>query len=162
MIHLRTANAAGVLLDVAVLLLLMDFAMYWLHRLAHLPFLYRWVHHLHHRFENPRPLTLFVLHPLENLAFGGMWLSVISAAGFAGGFSFPGMIVYLALNVAFGVCGHLGVQPFGEKLSRWPLLRNFAGARFHARHHANEAGNFGFYTRVWDRLWRTGDPQEDA
>ena len=160
-IRLREASFPGIVCDGAVLMLVMDFAMYWLHRLAHHPVLYRWVHHLHHRFDNPRPLTLFVLHPLENIAFGSLWLGVITVAGIAGGFSFAGMILYLGLNVAFGVCGHLGVQPFGRRLRLLTVLRHFAGSVFHARHHANEAMNFGFYTRVWDRLWGTGDRHTD-
>ena len=54
-------------LDVLILLLIMEFAMYVLHRVVHLPWFYP-IHHLHHRYERPRPLDLFVLHPLENLS----------------------------------------------------------------------------------------------
>lgn len=90
--RLRPAGAVGVLLDVALLLAVLDFSMGWLHRLAHHPPLYRWVHHLHHRFDHPRPLTVFVLHRLENLAFGALWLAVIVAASPLGGFSLAGRL----------------------------------------------------------------------
>lgn len=156
-IIMRPPSIGGALLDTVVLLLVMDFAMYWGHRVAHHPLLFRWIHAWHHRYDNPRPLTLFVLHPLENFAFGGMWLAAITAAGVAGGFTSYGMLIYLTLNISFGVCGHLGVQPFRKTLTQLPLLRHFAGSHFHAVHHADEKRNFGFYTSIWDRLWGTGE-----
>lgn len=156
-IIMRPASFGGALLDTALLLLVMDFAMYWGHRVAHHRLLFPWIHSWHHRYDNPRPLTLFVLHPLENFTFGGMWLLAISGAGVAGGFTSYGMLIYLTLNIGFGICGHLGVQPFRKSLTRLPLLRNFAGSHFHATHHADETRNFGFYTSIWDRLWGTAE-----
>jgi sterol desaturase/sphingolipid hydroxylase (fatty acid hydroxylase superfamily) len=135
------------LADAAVLLLAMDAAMYLLHRLVHLEPFYGWFHALHHRYERPRPLTLFVLSPQEVLAFGGLWLAVI--------WIYPpswlGMSIYLALNVAFGTIGHLGVE-----LVRGQGL--LAGSRFHADHHRDRTRNFGFYTTIWDRLFSTLRP----
>lgn len=80
------------LLDGLVLGLVMDFAMYVTHRLAHVEPFYRWVHGIHHRYEHPRPLTLFVLHPLEVLGFGGLWIAVLCTHAF----SLGGMLLYLS------------------------------------------------------------------
>lgn len=138
-------------LDIPVLLLAMDFLMYWLHRTAHHPWVFPWLHRLHHQFDRPRPLTLFVLHPLENLSFGLLWLAVIAVYPA----SWLGMSVYLALNVFFGTLGHLGVEPFPDRWARTPFLRLIAGSTFHARHHQDLDGNYGFYTLIWDRLFGT-------
>lgn len=138
-------------IDVVVLLLIMDIAMYVLHRVAHHPWIYGWLHRLHHEFDRPRPLTLFILHPLENLSFGMLWLLTISLYNA----SWLGMSIYLMLNVLFGTIGHLGVEPFPVWWGRIPVLRYVGGSTFHARHHQDVSCNFGFYTLLWDRLFGT-------
>lgn len=150
-VRFRTDTGLWAVLDVFVLLFVMDFAMYWLHRAAHHRLLYPILHRLHHAFDRPRPLTLFVLNPAENVAFGALWLVVIVLYPA----SWVGMSVYLALNVLFGTIGHLGVEPLPRGWVRVPGLRNVAGSTFHARHHQHLACNFGFYTLIWDRLFGT-------
>ncbi|HEY4328416.1 MAG TPA: sterol desaturase family protein [Phycisphaerae bacterium] len=139
------------LLDVIVLLLAMDLLMYISHRLAHLPFIYPWVHHTHHRYDKPRPLNLFVLNPFEVLGFGALWLAVIVVYHS----TWTGMLIYLALNLLFGTIGHLGVEPFPKSWTSWPLIRHISTSTFHARHHQDRNVNFGFYTDLWDRLFRS-------
>lgn len=141
-------------LDVVVLGLAMDLAMFVLHRLAHVPWLYRSVHALHHRYDRPRPLTLFVLHPLETAGFGALWLAVIVVYAP----SWCGMAAYLVLNVVFGVIGHLGREPFPRWWLRVPVLGMVATATFHAQHHHDGTTNYGFYTTLWDRLFSTLAP----
>ena len=143
-----------VLRDVLVLLIFMDTAMYFLHRTAHHPFLFGWLHKLHHVYDNPRPLTLFVLHPFEVLSFGGLWLLLLCVYPA----TFTAMGIYLTLNVAFGLIGHLGVEPFPASWATHPVLRYIGGSAFHARHHREAVVNFGFYTTVWDKLCGTLEP----
>lgn len=142
-------------LDCLVLLALMDAAMYVLHRVAHHPLLYPLLHAPHHRYRAVRPLTLFVLHPAEVLGFGGLWLVVLMIWPA----SWLGMAAYLVLNVAFGTVGHTGVEPLPAVFARTPGLKLLSGGAFHADHHRDERGNFGFYTAIWDRLLRTGVPE---
>jgi len=151
LIQFRTDTGWRAWLDVLVLLLVMDLAMYCLHRLAHHSLLFPILHRLHHDYDRPRPLTLFILNPAENLSFGLLWLAVIAVYPF----SWLGISVYLLLNVMFGVVGHLGVEPLPIWWVRVPVLRNIAGSTFHARHHQDLACNFGFYTLIWDRLFGT-------
>ena len=150
-IRFRTDVGVWAWLDVVALLLIMDFLMYFLHRIAHHPLLFGLMHRLHHDYDRPRPLTLFVLNPFENLSFGLLWLGVV----WAHDWSWLGMSVYLFLNVMFGTLGHLGVEPFPDWWGRTPILRHIAGSTFHARHHQDVTGNFGFYTTIWDQLFRT-------
>jgi sterol desaturase/sphingolipid hydroxylase (fatty acid hydroxylase superfamily) len=153
-VHFRDDFGLFALMDVIALLLVMDLAMYVLHRMAHIPVLYRLFHQFHHKYERVRPLTLFALNPFENLAFGGLWLTVICLYDA----SWLGMSVYLTLNVFFGAIGHLGVEIFPLKWVNSPVLRHFAGGSFHAQHHQDEHHNFGFYTLIWDRLLGTLKP----
>lgn len=139
------------LADIVLLLLAMDGAMYALHRVAHWSWIYPWLHKPHHEHVLPRPLTLFILNPLENLAFGGLMLTVFALHPFtivATGF-------FLTFNVASGVVGHLGVEPLPDWWVRTPLVRNITGGTFHVRHHDDVSCNYGFYTVIWDRLCGT-------
>lgn len=154
LIRFRTDFGPRAWCDVLVLLLVMDGAMYALHRAAHHRWVFPTLHRFHHQFDRPRPLTLFILNPAENLAFGVLWLGVICSYQA----SYFATVVYLTLNVAFGTVGHLGVEPLPKRWAQIPVLRHLAGSTFHARHHQDLTSNFGFYTLFWDRLFGTLRP----
>lgn len=157
-IQVRYEMGWRVALDVVVLFLAMDLAMYLFHRVAHHPLVYRILHDVHHRFENPRPLTLFVLHPLEVLGFGALWLVVMTLYSA----SWLAIALYLTGNLAFGLVGHLGVEPLPRAWLQTPLLRLISTSTFHAEHHQDAGYNFGFYTVIWDRLFGTLAPDYTA
>jgi len=134
----------------------MDLGMYVLHRVAHSRWFYP-VHRLHHEYDRPWALTLFVVHPLETLGFGLLWLAVVVLYGPC----WLGLCLYMAANLAAGTLGHLGVEPFSARWSRLPLLREVGTSTFHAQHHLDGQYNFGFYTLLWDRLFGTLWPGYD-
>ena len=140
-----------VLVDFAVLLLGMDLLMYGFHYLIHHTPLHGWVHALHHRYAEPQPIDLFVLHPFETLGFGALWLLLLAVYPATLG----GIVAYLVANVVFGVLGHCGVEPFPAAWARHPLLKYVGSSGFHYEHHQNDQRNFGFYTSLWDRLFGT-------
>ena len=88
------------------------------------------------------------------MAFGGLWLAVIAIYDA----TWAGMSVYLALNVLFGLVGHLGVEPLPARWLGIPGLNLLTTSTFHAGHHDGEHSNFGFYTLIWDRLFGTLAP----
>ncbi len=137
------------LVDLVILTIVMDLAMYVTHRAAHHPIAFKYVHGIHHVYDKPRPLTLFVLHPIEVLGFGGLWIAVLCTHAF----SLGGMLLYLTLNTTFGVVGHIGVEPLPRTWGK--LVRLVGTSTFHARHHQDPTSNYGFYTTVWDRLFKT-------
>jgi sterol desaturase/sphingolipid hydroxylase (fatty acid hydroxylase superfamily) len=154
-IHVRfNANILMTIADTVILFFAMDFAMYQFHRIAHHPRLYPVIHLTHHRFENPRPLTLFVLNPFETLGFGTLWLLVLAVYPAA----WLSIILYLTLNIVFGLVGHLGVEPMPNQWINLPLVRYISTSTFHAEHHVDKAHNYGFYTLIWDRLFGTLSP----
>jgi sterol desaturase/sphingolipid hydroxylase (fatty acid hydroxylase superfamily) len=151
-------GALTVLLDSAVLFVAMDFSMYMFHRIAHLPLFYPLAHRTHHQYESPRPMSLFVLNPLEVIGFGTLWLVVVAVYTS----SIEGILVYLTLNLVFGMVGHLGVEPAPAAWVRTPVLRYFSTSTFHAEHHGSVHYNYGFYLVVWDRLFGTLSPEYAA
>lgn len=158
LIRFRTDAGLFALLDVFVLIFVMDFLMYGLHRAAHTRWLFPFMHRTHHAYERVRPLTLFLLNPIENLGFGLLWLAVISIYPA----SWIGMSVYLTINVAFGTMGHLGVEPLPSNWTRRPIIGQLSTSTFHAQHHRDFAYNYGFYTLIWDRLFGTLSPRYET
>ncbi|GAB3573187.1 sterol desaturase family protein [Hymenobacter daeguensis] len=150
-ITIREAVSWRLLLDFAVLFLGMDLLMYVFHYVIHQTVLYRWIHGLHHEYPEPQPIDLFVLHPLETVGFGGLWLLLMAVYPA----SFPAIVAYLTVNVLFGVLGHSAVEPFPAAWERAPLLQLIGSSGFHFQHHQNDQSNFGFYTSIWDRLFGT-------
>ena len=124
--------------------------MYLTHRMAHLKLPYQWVHEIHHRHDDVSLLSLFVLHPLEVFGFG------LLITGFAMVYtmSMSSFIVYLFLNLMYGTLGHLGLD-IPKKTIRFFPLNLLSVSLFHGNHHTHVGSNFGFYTSVWDRLFKT-------
>jgi sterol desaturase/sphingolipid hydroxylase (fatty acid hydroxylase superfamily) len=46
-----------------------EFHFFCIHRLIHTPFLYKWVHSVHHNSVNPSPWSSLSMHPVESLAY---------------------------------------------------------------------------------------------
>jgi sterol desaturase/sphingolipid hydroxylase (fatty acid hydroxylase superfamily) len=115
------------------------------------------IHRLHHEFDRPHVLTLFVVHPIETFGFGLLWLAVLLVYPS----SWLGIALYVTINLAAGVLGHLGVEPFPRWWTRIPVARHIGTSTFHAQHHQDVHHNFGFYTVVWDRLLGTLSTEYD-
>ncbi|MBS0028585.1 sterol desaturase family protein [Chitinophaga sp. 22321] len=150
-IRLTTTFSGRILLDALILFFAMDLLMYVFHYLIHKTPLYKLLHTLHHEAVDPEPIDLFILHPLETLSFGALWLLLLLLCPF----NIYGIIIYLIINVIFGMTGHLGMEPVPENMRQWPLLKYLGTSTFHHTHHRNEQCNFGFYTSIWDRVFRT-------
>jgi lathosterol oxidase len=141
-------------LDCVVLFLVMDSAMYILHVIIHHSIFYKPVHGLHHDYTKPSPIDLFVLNPLETFSFGSLWLILITLYTS----NIYAVVMYLTLNVVFGMLGHLSVEPFPKNWMKIPVLNYICTSTFHYLHHKEEKYNFGFYTILWDKLFGTLSP----
>jgi sterol desaturase/sphingolipid hydroxylase (fatty acid hydroxylase superfamily) len=156
-IELKSSTLTRSVFDCSIMILAMDLGMYGFHRLAHQPPFFQWIHRLHHRHEATNPISLFVLHPLEVLGFGGLMILFLTIYPM----TLAGLIGYLTLNVLFGTLGHSGVEPFPPFIRNLPVLRLIGTSTFHAEHHEHPRYNFGFYTLFWDKLFGTLDPDYD-
>lgn len=134
-----------------LLFMAMDLLMFLFHYLIHKTFLYQAVHSLHHQAIHPKPMDLFILHPVETVCFGALWLFLLVIFPF----NIYAIILYLILNLAFGLTGHLGIEPLPATIRQWPLLKYLGTSTFHHDHHEHVGYNFGFYTNLWDRLFGT-------
>jgi lathosterol oxidase len=153
-ITIREDFSYRILLDFVVLFIGMDLLMYVFHYAIHHSPLYHLVHAEHHAYPEPQPIDLFVLHPIETLGFGGLWLLLMAVYPA----HFLAIVAYLTVNVLFGVLGHSGVEPFPAAWDRSPLFKYLGSSGFHFQHHQDDSHNFGFYTSIWDRLFGTFAP----
>ena len=80
-----------------------DLHFYLIHRLIHVPVLYKWVHSVHHNSVNPSPWSSLSMHPVEHLLYFSMvfWHFIIP--------SNPIIALYQLHFAGFGaVPGHVG------------------------------------------------------
>ncbi|WP_236059926.1 sterol desaturase family protein [Chitinophaga rhizophila] len=150
-IHITTVWSWQVLPDFLLLFIGMDLLMFLFHLTIHKTFLYKAVHQLHHAYTDPSPIDLFVLHPVETIGFGALWLLLLVVYPF----NFYAVMIYLTVNVIFGLAGHLGVEPLPVQVRNLPIVRYLGTSTFHHQHHQDINYNFGFYTSIWDRLFKT-------
>ncbi len=134
------------ILDGALMFVYFDLCMYGLHRFIHASWLYNVIHRRHHDHTNVSGISLYVMNPVEAAGFG--MLLILFLLGRA--CDVRALLAFLFLNWSYGTIGHSALPISGGLLS-W-----FVGnAAFHHRHHTEQHGNYGFFTGVWDRLWRT-------
>lgn len=140
-----------ILIEIIILIIAMDFCMYLFHRLAHHSLIYKYVHGRHHEHESVNYLSLFVLHPLESLGFGVIFLILLLIYPF----DVLAFTTYLFLNLLWGTIGHLNKEVFNNIIFKY-LKNNILGLTlFHNQHHLYPKYNYGFYTLFWDKLFGT-------
>jgi len=136
-------------------LLIHDFYFYWMHRLIHLPGIYKRVHAVHHLSTNPSPLSAFAFHPLEAVleAFGYLIVLVlipVHPIAFA---------IFSTFTITYNVIGHLGYEIYPSWLIRTPLKQIANTPTSHNQHHRTFNYNFGLYTLIWDHFFGTLHPR---
>lgn len=124
------------------------------HRLLHTPWLFRHVHAVHHKSVDVNPFSSYSFHALEAFLLGA-W--VVPAALLLP-IPLPALAAVQVIGLLNNVNSHLGY----ELLPRWwvkvPLLAWTSSSTYHNLHHQRLRGNYGLFTRLWDRLLGTELP----
>jgi sterol desaturase/sphingolipid hydroxylase (fatty acid hydroxylase superfamily) len=127
-----------------------------IHRLIHLPALYRWVHSVHHNSVNPSPWSSLAMHPVEHvLYFATAAYHLILP-------SHPLLAIHQLHSAGFGaVVGHVGFDKIEVGADR--ALDSHAYA--HYLHHKYFEVNYGDGLIPLDRwfgTWHDGSRDGDA
>lgn len=134
-----------------LLLFIHDTYFYWLHRLMHLPVLYKYVHYYHHKSVTPTPFTAFSFHPIEAFLEFSFIVPIV--------FIIPLHIVVLILfafaMTAMNVFGHLGYELFPIGFLKTPIGKIFNTTTHHDMHHHYNKCNYGLYFNFWDNIMHT-------
>jgi sterol desaturase/sphingolipid hydroxylase (fatty acid hydroxylase superfamily) len=128
-----------------------DTYFYFIHRMMHLPFLYKHVHKVHHKSTNPSPWAAYAFHPFESLLeFGILPLFL---------FTIPlhstHILLFFLAMIAYNVYGHLGFELFPRGFSYSKLGCWINTSVNHNQHHQYFTGNYSLYFLFWDRILGT-------
>lgn len=129
-------------------LLVYDFAYYFLHRLLHVKKLMPFVHEVHHKVRVPSALESLYLSPIEMLAGLLLLMATIAALGPIHWIAFVGVFfVYSTLHIVI----HSGMS-FPHPVFR---VLNYLTLKHH-KHHLNKHGhNFASVTPLPDLIFGT-------
>ena len=141
----------SVVFDTLLLIILMDFFMFCFHFLAHSLKWFSPIHRLHHTHVETSVYSLYILHPIETLGFGIIWLLTITLLDF----NYLSIVIYLILNLLYGIFGHLKKDIFPDFWHKNNFTKWISTTQFHADHHKNESHNYGFYFTIWDKIFKT-------
>lgn len=121
-----------------------SFYFYWIHRLLHVPFLYRHVHALHHRNINVGPWSGMSMHPVEHVIFFGSVLIhwVVAAHPVH-------VLFHLQYYALTAITTHSGFE--GLLVRDRNRLR--LGTFHHQMHHRYFECNYGSLEVPWDKLF---------
>ena len=138
----------GIAVHFVVLFIAMDLLLYALHYLMHSGFLFKNLHYKHHTGQKLRPIDFFIIHPLEAIVYGALWLAFLALFTF----NLYAIIFYLVVHVLFGVMSHLGIE---RPTTKGFISEYLVDSHYHQVHHKNPQHNLGFYTNIWDKLFGT-------
>ena len=138
---------------VAAGIVLLDFAIYWQHRILHIvPILWR-MHRVHHADTSFDVTTAVRFHPLEivfsmAIKLGLIWILGVPALA---------VLIFEVLLSAGSLFTHANVTlPKGwDHRLRWLVVTPEMHRIHHSVHPEETNSNFGFHLSIWDRLFST-------
>lgn len=148
---------ARLVLSVPILIVLHDAYFYWMHRAAHHPLLFKYVHKVHHRSTDPSPFTSFAFHPLEALLENGFTMLVMLFLPV----HLWALVAWQVFQQLFNMIGHLGYEVYPRWWRAAPVLGLKTTSTHHNLHHEKFRGNFGLYFVWWDRWLGTELPEDE-
>ena len=122
------------------------FHFYWIHRLLHVPFLYKHVHSLHHRNVNIGPWSGMSMHPVELILYHSTLLIHFVA---------PLHPIHLFYGVIWNGPGAAMTHTGYEDLLIKDKRRLALGTVYHQLHHRYYECNYGNQEMPWDRWFGT-------
>ncbi len=122
------------------------FHFYWMHRLLHVPVLYKRVHSLHHRNVSVGPWSGFAMHPMEHF----LYLSSLCIHWIVP--TDPILLFFHVIYLGPGAAmTHTGYEDLLIKDKRRLALGTF----YHQLHHRYYECNYGNQEMPWDRWFGT-------
>ena len=141
-----------------LMLLMHDAYFYWIHRLMHLPWLFKMFHLVHHKSTNPSPWAAYAFHPLEAIMESLIFVIFL--------FTIPihsfHLMTFFVFSLLYNVYGHLGFELYPKGFNKHWFGKWMNTSVSHNQHHQYFKGNYGLYFTIWDRLMGTLRPDYDT
>lgn len=134
------------MLQLPLLMIMMEFSQYWLHRATHtLPFLWR-IHAVHHSSPKLYWLASIRFHPSENWLMAMVMVTPVVLLGA----NIETMMAFSMFINVFGTTQHANISMTPTRLFNYI----FAMPELHRWHHAKDIRcNYGGYLAIWDVLF---------
>jgi sterol desaturase/sphingolipid hydroxylase (fatty acid hydroxylase superfamily) len=133
-----------------------EFHFYCVHRLIHVPLLYKWIHSVHHNSVNPSPWSSLSMHPVEHLLYWSDSLIHLVLP------SHPLIFIYnLQITGTGAVVGHIGFDKI--EVGETGAIDTHAYA--HYLHHKHFEVNYADGATALDKLfgtWHDGSKEAQA
>ena len=133
-----------------------EFHFYCIHRLIHVPILYKWIHSVHHNSVNPSPWSSLSMHPVEHLLYWSDSLIHLIVP------SHPLIFLYnLQITGTGAVVGHVGF----DKMEAGEGKAINTSAYAHYLHHKHFEVNYADGATALDKLfgtWHDGSNEAQA
>lgn len=137
--------------QVFFLMMVEDTIFFWSHRTLHQPWLYPYIHKIHHEFYNSIVLTCEYAHPIEYI-LGNSLPSLIGCVLLGGRLHLLSMLVFITLRMIETAEAHSGYDfPF----SLTKHLPFSCTPHYHNHHHMVNSGNYGSFFMMWDSICGT-------
>jgi len=134
------------LLEFPLVFIPTDYITYWLHRIYHMPFLYKHFHKLHHTYKQPTAFSVTAIHPVEFFNIQAVYIAPMFLMDIHAGV----YIFYILYIYYHGIVDHSGINFKALWFQPWQ-----PDCIFHDNHHQYFHVNFGFNVTLWDRLHGT-------
>ncbi|MBV6644354.1 MAG: sterol desaturase family protein [Cyclobacteriaceae bacterium] len=142
---------AYALCSLLLIFLVHDTYFYWTHRMMHSRWGMKYVHHIHHKSNNPSPWAAFSFHPWEAIIEAGILILVV--------FLLPLHVftisVFFFSMTFYNVYGHLGWELYPKGFHKTWIGKWINTSVSHNQHHQQAKSNYGLYFTFWDRIMRT-------
>lgn len=148
-------NPVWLILFAIMIPVIHDLHFYLIHRLIHLPILYKWIHSVHHNSINPSPWSSLSMHPVEHLLYWSDSLVHLILP------SHPLLAIFhLQLNGVGAVVGHIGF----DRIEAGEDKAVQTHAQAHYLHHKYFEVNYSdglLPLDQWFGTWHDGTPEGD-
>ena len=132
--------------SILLMIVLHDAYSYWIHRMIHHKWLFKYVHLLHHTFKNPTPWSAFAFHPFESI----LTMGIIPLVMFLIPWHNLALAFFITIIIFYDTFVHLGYN-----LKKLKIFKYQNTPLDHDVHHRNSKYNFGLYFTFWDRIMGT-------
>lgn len=134
-----------------LMLIMHDTYFYWAHRFMHHPKLFKTIHLVHHKSNNPSPWAAYAFHPIEAVIESLIFVIFL--------FTIPVHPIHLTcffvVSLIYNVYGHLGFELYPKGFNKHWLGKWINTSVSHNQHHQYFKGNYGLYFTFWDRMMGT-------
>ena len=152
--HHQLPDLPTFLFHLLIMVFLEDFSFYWVHRLLHLPCLYKHIHKKHHEHYNTIHISSVFSHWIE-FAFGNtlcMLLGMPFLSGYLHIVTLNGFLVFRLLET------HEGHSGYDFPWSPFKIFPFSTDSSYHNFHHLKNLGNYGSFFNIWDTIFKTNQP----